>query len=336
MSQIYQLNSELYKVTGIQRVLLDLHEALRERGAKVAGPMPYSEVNPTLGIDEKDYVQVKSLKQLRNSVVIIHERHYLPKIWLANLLLRLNIKPIYIHHSEMYNKRRLSLFPRDVVAISDRGIRNLTEYFRVPRENITKIHNCVRSGDEAQDLQKAESRHIPNPDNINILYPARINNGKRQIEIVNRLRGRLDPRIKILFAGIGPNYDEFVKVVDGDTQFQALGFRDDIPQLMQDLDYMLLYSSHEGLPITLIEASMAGMPIITNDVGGNTEIVENGENGIIVGDWEDLISTLNSLPDMPADRYRAMSMAGVRIAHDKFNFELFKQRYNDLISKVDK
>ena len=71
-------------------------------------------------------------------------------------------------------------------------------------------------------------------------------------------------------------------------------------------NYMMLFSTTEGLPITLIEASMCGCPIICNDVGGNLEIAHDGENAFIANSWNELVCVLNSLLDIPKDDYMAM------------------------------
>lgn len=57
--KVFQLNTELYKVTGIQRVLLDIHEALKDYfDAKIVGNIPYDKVNGNLGISACDYLRL--------------------------------------------------------------------------------------------------------------------------------------------------------------------------------------------------------------------------------------------------------------------------------------
>lgn len=328
--KVFQLNTELYKVTGIQRVLLDIHEALKDYfDAKIVGNIPYDKVNGNLGISACDYLRLWNPFMFHNSVVIIHERRLLPLMWLLGHIPGLNLKCVYVHHNELYGNKRLSLFPKNIVAISDAGIRNLTGYFGVPRANITKIHNCVRETSPCDPRIKKFD-----PDNITILYPARINSVKRQIEIVNHLKGKLDPRIKIMFAGTGPQYEEFEKLCKGSTQFHALGFRNDIPELMQNCDFMMLFSKHEGLPISLIEAAKTGLPAICNNVGGNIEIVQDGRNGIVTDEWDSLIDVLNKLPNLKQSDLNKMSCEGREIYMNCFNFTIFKNNYRKLINSL--
>jgi glycosyltransferase involved in cell wall biosynthesis len=66
-----------------------------------------------------------------------------------------------------------------------------------------------------------------------------------------------------------------------DDIVQFLGGRSDVPELMAASDALLMTSNYEGMPITLIEAANAGLPIVATAVGGCVEIVNQGENGFL-------------------------------------------------------
>lgn len=330
MKKIFSFNSNLSMVTGVQKVLMDIHLAIKDTyPAKIVGTIDYTKVHKELKIEKEDYLQWRNPFMFRDSIVILHERKFLPVFWILNHLFFQRISVVYIHHSIFNDKKSLFTYPETVVAIADRGIENLHQYFGVPLKNIHKIHNAVRDAGE-------QSHKIPHSEDIKVLYPARITNNKRQTEIVRQLKGKLDPRIKILFAGVGNAniYSEFLSEVKDEKQFIALGFRDDIIDLQRQCDYMLLFSSYEGLPITLIEAAMCGTPIVCNDVGGNTEIAKDGQNAFIVQDWEDLIKTLNSLPDVSEQKYNSMSKESRTIYEQEYTFETFKNRYLKLLESL--
>jgi len=328
MKKVFSFNSQLDIVTGVQKVLLDIHHAIRnDYEANIVGLKSYSSVNNNLNISENEYVQWKNPFLFYNSIVILHERKFLMLFRILNLVFFQRIKVVYIHHSILYGKRMMSSMPENIVCISDRGKQNLMEYFKVPQEHIYKIHNCV-------DDVFTEDHPTFHKDLIKILYPARINNGKRQLEIVQKLRGKLNRNIQILFAGIGPLYEELWQEVKNDEQFVSLGFVDNIPQLMRECDYVMLFSTHEGLPITLIEATMTGTPIICNDVGGNTEVAFNGENAIVVNKWNELIATLNELPQKDTDTYISMCKKSRKIFEMNFTFARFKKNYLNLLNCI--
>ena len=257
--KVYSFNSELFKVTGVQKVLMDVHHAImREYDAKIVGTVPYDKLHKDLGIHQDEYLKINNPFMFRNSIVILHERKFLAFFWLLNHVFFQNIKLVYIHHNVFSNHRRMSVMPNTVVAISDEGVRNLYEFFDVPMENIHKIYNCVR------DIHPKPHK-VYDGGVVKILYPARINGQKRQLEVVEHLKGKLSDKVKILFAGTGPNLEALKEATKGDGHFECLGYRSDIYDLLQECDYMMLFSGHEGLPISLIEADMIGIPIICSN-----------------------------------------------------------------------
>ena len=329
MDKVFSFNSELHKVTGVQRVLLDIHSAIKENyEAKIVGFRSYKQVNKNLGIIRGEYVAWRNPLMFYNSIVLLHERKFLVLFWLLNTFLFQRIKIVYIHHNLLFGHKLLSIMPKCVVCIADKGKKNLIDEFRVPQDNIHKIYNCTRDTCIRHSL-------IPHKDVIRILYPARINETKRQLELVENLNGKIHKNVKILFAGDGPLYEPLInKVGDNNPNFCCLGFVSDIQELMMECDYVMLFSKHEGLPVSLIEATMIGIPIICNDVGGNEEIAFNGENAIVINEWNELLVTLNSLSQIDNGKYSSMCKKGREIFELNFTYERFKKQYLNLLDSL--
>ena len=327
MRNVFSLNTELFKVTGVQKVLVDIHNAIKDDFcSKVVGNIPFENVNPSLGISKGDYLKFRNPFMFKNSIVVIHERKLLILFWLLNKILFQNIKIVYVHHNLLYGHILMTVMPEVIIGISDNCIKNLVEYFHVPLKNIHKIYNC---SEDVNGEHKALSSDV-----IKILYPARINDQKRQVEIVRELRGKLDKRIKIIFAGDGPNKEVLLPELENSENFEYLGFRSDIPKLLLECDYVMLFSKHEGLPISLIEACMTGTPIICSNVGGNAEICINNKNGWVLENFTELIDVLNSLPSVVAKDYLSMSKFGRHMYESNFTFEIFKKKYVELLKEI--
>lgn len=328
MKKVFSIDFQLYKVTGVEKVMLDIHHAVQdEYEAKIVGNIPYSKLRPEHNINTDDYIQFKSWFMFRNSIVIVHERRLLVFFWILNHIFFQNIKIVYVHHNIFHNHRFMTLLPKTIVAIADKGIENLTQYFGAPASNIHKIYNCV--------VDEYSGPHsLADKSKVTLLLPGRVNEQKQQVEIVRQLEGKLDSRIKILFAGDGPQLDDLRKVCVGKDNFEVLGFRDDVKDLLRKSDYMFLFSVHEGLPITLIEATMIGVPIVCNDVGGNSEICHNGKNGWVLNNWDELVDVLNSLPYVTDDKYLHMCEESRTIYKDNFAFDAFKKNYLGLLSSL--
>lgn len=328
MRKLFSIDFQLYKVTGVEKVMMDIHHAVKdEYEAKIVGNIPFNRVRLEHNISENEYIRLHNPFLFYNSIVIVHERRLLVFFWILNHLLFQKIKIVYVHHNLFYDHRRTTILPETIIAIADRGIENLTQFFGASRNNIHKIHNCV---EDCYTTPHAPLHH----DEIKLLLPGRINSQKQQLEIVQRLKEKLDPRIKILFAGDGPQLEELKESCRGLSNFEVLGFRNDIIELISQSDFVLLYSLHEGLPITLIEAAMMGCPIICSDVGGNPEICHNGENGWVLNNWDELIKTLNSLPNLSDEEYGSMCKRSREIYEENFTFEIFKNKYLKTLSTL--
>ena len=87
-----------------------------------------------------------------------------------------------------------------------------------------------------------------------------------------------------------------------------LGGRRDIPEVLAAMDIYVITSRREGLPLSLIEAMMAGKPIVSTRAGGIPEAVADGQDAVLVDpdDRDAFVSALLSLAADPA-RMRALS-----------------------------
>jgi glycosyltransferase involved in cell wall biosynthesis len=112
------------------------------------------------------------------------------------------------------------------------------------------------------------------------------------------------PDAVLLIAGEGPLraalLAQHAALGLGD-RVRFLGSRNDVPDLMEACDLMVLSSSREGLPVTLLEAMRARRAAVATDVGGNAEAVEDGVTGRIVpvGDAAALAEAMAGLLGRP-------------------------------------
>jgi glycosyltransferase involved in cell wall biosynthesis len=80
-----------------------------------------------------------------------------------------------------------------------------------------------------------------------------------------------------------------------------LGWRKDIGAILSASDIAVLCSDNEGIPLTLIQASQAGLPIVSTDVGSVSDIVINGTTGLLTEvSSKGLIEGVSMLLDDPA------------------------------------
>ena len=98
------------------------------------------------------------------------------------------------------------------------------------------------------------------------------------------------------------------------------GFVDDLPRWLGALDLVIHPALMEGLGVSLLQASAAGVPIIAARAGGIPEAVRDGVNGRLVppGNVPALAEAIAELVADPAAR-RALGAAGRRLVHDEFS-----------------
>ena len=111
-----------------------------------------------------------------------------------------------------------------------------------------------------------------------------------------------------------------------------LGQRDDVPDLLRAADIFTLPSHREGMPRSIIEAMMTGLPVVATDIRGSREEVVDGETGLLVPvkDTRSLQSALARLADDPALRAR-MGEAGRARALEIYDEKLVIERQLDLL-----
>jgi glycosyltransferase involved in cell wall biosynthesis len=90
--------------------------------------------------------------------------------------------------------------------------------------------------------------------------------------------------LRLVFVGTGPLKGEVETAIAAaglqDIVWLA-GGRNDVPDLVRHFDVFVLPSLNEGISNTLLEAMASGLPVIAGRVGGNPEIVREGETGAL-------------------------------------------------------
>lgn len=113
-----------------------------------------------------------------------------------------------------------------------------------------------------------------------------------------------------------------------------LGHRDDVEQVLAGLDVLVLTSSDEGVPGILVEAAMAGCPVVTYPVGGVASVVRHDVTGLVLdrATVDDLVAALR---DLLPDRARLDALsAAARAGSAEFTLERVARRYEDHIAAL--
>jgi glycosyltransferase involved in cell wall biosynthesis len=145
-----------------------------------------------------------------------------------------------------------------------------------------------------------------------------------------------DPRLGFVIFGEGPLRGELTQLI-AQHQLQGNvvlpGFRTNLEQYLPHFDVIALSSYTEGLPVVVLEACAAAVPVVATAVGGVPEVIEDGVSGWLVrpGDAAALASRLTDALKSDA---RAMGHRGRKRVEEHFTFVAQSVQYQQLFAKV--
>ena len=149
------------------------------------------------------------------------------------------------------------------------------------------------------------------------------------------------PGTKFMLVGESGREDEFLRTlskdlgVDASIDWYVDVPHEDIPILLSQADLFVLPSRDEGLGLALLEAGASGLPAIATRVGGNSEVVQDGSNGVLVP-AENPAALAEAICWMFANRDRAIGMGNKfhQTVVDKFSWEAACRQYVELVPDV--
>jgi glycosyltransferase involved in cell wall biosynthesis len=138
----------------------------------------------------------------------------------------------------------------------------------------------------------------------------------------------------LLIAGAGELIDTLsAQAKKEELPITFLGWRKDIGMILSVSDIAVLCSDNEGIPLTLIQASQAGLPIVSTNVGSVSDIVVNGTTGLLTEvSSEGLIEGVSVLLDDP-DLGLSFGGAGKERAREFFSSYAMVEHHERLYSQ---
>jgi len=142
------------------------------------------------------------------------------------------------------------------------------------------------------------------------------------------------PNLVVLIVGEGREEEKLesqVRELKLTDTVRFLGTRRDLPEIFRALDIFVHPSLWEGLPLALLKAMGAGLPVVATRVSGSREVIEDGVNGCLVapGEPEALARAILELHRHPGMRQR-LGEAARRIVMERYSLEAMLQKLEDL------
>ena len=155
----------------------------------------------------------------------------------------------------------------------------------------------------------------------------------RFLDVVSEIKKR-GVDLDFFIAGDGEQLDMCRERIEReDLPVTILGWQSDIERVLSSADIVVLTSDNEGTPLSLIQAGMAGLPVVTTNVGSVPEVVLDGSTGIVTGlDVQEIAAALKKLVNdkvlrsnlgAAAQEFTLSNFGVKRLVHD--HEELYKK-----------
>ncbi len=283
----------------------------------------------------------------RQRVDLLHAHQYTPFFYsLTARWLGWRVPVLFTEHGRHFPdyrrpKRvvanRLLLGRRDRVVGVGRAVREaIIRNEGIPAQRVEFVYNGIdlapyANGSESSAQVRQEMGVGPN--DLVLIQVARLDYLKDHATAIRTLQriAALRPEARLVLVGEGPERDKIEQEVRDrglSEHVRFLGLRTDIPRLLRAADVFLLTSISEGIPLTLIEAGAAGIPVVSTDVGGVGEVVERDVTGLLASSGDDA-SLANHVLRLAEDRalQRSMGAAGRQRAYRLFSEEQMHAGY---------
>ncbi|MGA9421323.1 MAG: glycosyltransferase, partial [Rhodanobacteraceae bacterium] len=301
---------------GLERVVADLAVAQRRAGHRVAvfsiqRTDGFRQTIETAGIpvlvgDKRGTLDRAVLRRLRaamreHRIEIVHSHNFVPNYYAALAMLALPCAPALVNTCHNMGTRlsqrrlrwlyRASLLRTAGVAMVSRQVRErLVGSGLVRKSRAVTVLNGIpieRFGNSAS--RRACARHALGleTDALVIGCVGRLVPVKNHALLVAQVPGllRKHPTLHIVLIGDGPLEDKLraqTEALGASERVHFAGARADVADLLPAFDIFAQPSLSEGLSIALLEACATGLAVVASAVGGNPEIIHDGNSGLVV------------------------------------------------------
>ena len=279
---------------------------------------------------------------------IVHTHTHVGKYWgrLAALLAGVSCI-VHTEHSPCNPRSRTTVermadrflhraTSRVVTFFSDQ-IRKLSETEHLPIGKLVAIPNGLASTDVRRDRAAARRQLGLNGSRFAIMLIGRMDDGKNHalaLRAFAALNGEIGKNAALFFAGSGENESalrEMARTWGISDRVVFLGYRTDVPQLLPGADLVLMTSWFEGMPLALLEAMAASVPVVTTPWLGARNMLGDGRYGLLTAGFEPrhVIAQIERAIEHPEVR-RGLAERAERHVREKFNLDRMAQAHRDL------
>ena len=265
---------------------------IRFHRLRFADPERYSRlVRYSIGAVYATMVLVWAVLRYRYANLYVQHRQ---SGWPSRIASRLTgVRYVFISHSELGRAsqgRWATPLGSNIIAVSEHVKRNAITCFGVPEGDVTVIPNSVETDVRRPapgELREWERRHSIPEDARPVACVARLAAGKGHDVLLRAWAQvvRAVPDALLLVAGDGPlaaSLERMAAEQSVASRVRFLGFVRDVSLVYARAEFAVLASRSEGMPLSVLEAFAYGIPVVATAIPAITDLVVDGETGVIV------------------------------------------------------
>ena len=187
-----------------------------------------------------------------------------------------------------------------------------------------KKEQCHVLNGAGVNLEKFKFAKYPSEEKIHFIFIGRVMKEKGVDELfaaAKRLHNEYDNVEVDMLGRFEDDYEKIVNDLDKQGIINYIGFQKDVRPFIEKASCFVLPSYHEGMANTLLECGAMGRPLITSNIHGCLEAVDDGKNGYLcnVKDAEDLYKKMKMFIELPYADKMKMGQASHEFVAGKFD-----------------
>lgn len=224
------------------------------------------------------------------------------------------------------------------VAVSDETAAVARERKEIAEARLHVIANGIELGQfhanpEARIRIRAELGI--EPDACVIGSVGRVAKEKNHALLLRAAAPLLNANTHVVVVGDGPLMDALRDQANGISHVHLTGMRSDVPDVLNAFDIFAMSSDTEGMPLVVLEAMATGLPVVSTNVGGIPNVVEDSVTGFLVpaGDESALRDRLKRLVD-DREMRRGFGKRAEQVATERYAATRMQREYLELYDRV--
>jgi glycosyltransferase involved in cell wall biosynthesis len=238
-------------------------------------------------------------------------------------------------HRKFYSKLNLLPFYRRVINIC--LSKSIFEKFSLafPKLKFSMIENGIKemniSTSEANVRKEIEFLRADKTSKV-FLFVGRLTYQKNIPLLLNVFNDKTVNDSKLIIIGTGS--DDAIEQVNVENKITNgrivfLGSKENVIDYLHNVDALVLTSRYEGLPIVILEALSAGIPVLSTPVGGILDIITDGVNGFLTASSQkqDIVDVIDKFCKLDNNEIKRIREANVKLYDEKFSIKICAEKH---------